>query len=142
MSPPSIFASPRFRSSALLVVLSQLLEAGSEIFRKLGADASTASASVPQWTGLSTLGSPWVWAAVLAALGAFGLWLLALRRLELGVAFVLGSVVHIFVAAGSWLFLGEHISGARGFGILLIVAGLIVVARSQADLEVRAEIET
>lgn len=133
MSPPS--TSTQFRTSAALVVLSQFLEALSEIFRKLGADATTANASLPQWTGLGTLGSPWVWAAVLAALGAFGLWLLALRHLELSVAFVLGSVVHLFVAVGSWLLLGEHISGTRGMGILCIVAGLIVVARSQADLE-------
>lgn len=139
MSPPSSPSSARFRRSAALVVLSQLFEAGSELFRKLGADATAAESAFPQWTGLATLGSPWVWAAVVAALVAFALWLLALRRLELGVAFVLGSVVHVFVAAGSWFILGEQISWARGAGIFFIVAGLVVVARSQADLETRVE---
>ncbi|MBS0657232.1 MAG: EamA family transporter [Verrucomicrobia bacterium] len=121
--------------------MSQVFEAASEVLRKLGADATAATqlSVFPQWTGLSTLGSPWVWAAVVAALAAFGTWLVALRHLDLGVAFVLGSVVHIFVAAGSWLVLGEHISPIRAVGILFIVAGLVVVARSQADLETRTE---
>lgn len=77
---------------------------------------------------------------MLTALGAFGLWLLALRHLELSVAFVLGSVVHLFVAVGCWLLLGEHILGARGIGILCVVADLIVVARSQADLELERRV--
>lgn len=135
-SPPS---RRRAIASIALVFASQLFEATSEILRKLGADASSSITWLPQWTGLATLGSPWTWAAILAALAAFGLWLVALKHLDLGVAFIFGSVVHLFVALGSWLVLGERFSLARSIGIAFIVAGLVVVARSQAVLEKRVE---
>jgi len=58
-----------------------------------------------------------------------------LRFLPLGLAFALTNGVHIFVPLGSWFFLGEHISLLRGSGILVIIAGILLLAQSVAKVE-------
>jgi len=39
------------------------------------------------------------------------------------------------VPIGSWLFLGEHISLLRASGILIIIAGILLLAQSVAKVE-------
>lgn len=141
-SSPGSPARARLLIPFVLVVVSQIFEAASEILRKLAADTTRAAAApdlLPAWTGVAALLTPWTWAAIAAGLVAFALWLWALRRLALSLAFLLASVVHVFVAAGSWWILGEKLSAGRVAGIALIILGLCVVARTAAAEE-RAEV--
>lgn len=74
------------------------------------------------------LASPMVW----GGMGCFGtsvaLWLLVLAKLEVSVAYPLTSLGLVLTAcAGVWL-LGETFSLQKVLGILLIVAGVLVLS--------------
>lgn len=55
------------------------------------------------------------------------LYTLALRQIDVSVAFVMGALSFVAVALLSRLVLGEKISGVRGIGLLLILAGVAVM---------------
>jgi len=127
---PGLFWNP-----FLQIFLTVLLTAAAQILLKVGADFSAANNSIWSWLGLAELGSWWTWLGILAFVASFGGWLYALRFLPLGLAFALTNGVHIFVPLGSWLFLGEHIGLLRGGGILVIIAGILLLAQSVAKAE-------
>ena len=127
---PGLFWNPY-----LQIFLTVLLTAAAQILLKVGADSSTAHDSLWSWLGLAELASWWTWLGILAFVASFGGWLYALRFLPLGLAFALTNGVHIFVPIGSWLFLGEHIGLLRGGGILVIIAGILLLAQSVAKVE-------
>ena len=127
---PGLFWNPY-----LQIFLTVLLTAAAQILLKIGADGSAANNSLWSWLGLAELASAWTWLGILAFVASFGGWLYALRFLPLGLAFALTNGVHIFVPLGSWLFLGEHIGLLRGSGILVIIAGILLLAQSVAKVE-------
>jgi len=127
---PGLFWNPFVQ-----IFFTVLLTAAAQILLKVGADFSAANNSVWSWLGLAELGSWWTWLGIFAFVASFGGWLYALRFLPLGLAFALTNGVHIFVPLGSWLFLGEHISLLRGSGILIIIAGILLLAQSVAKVE-------
>jgi multidrug transporter EmrE-like cation transporter len=127
---PGLFWNP-----FLQIFLTVLLTAAAQVLLKIGADYSAANNSFWSWVGLAELGSWWTWLGIFAFVASFGGWLYALRFLPLGLAFALTNGVHIFVPIGSLLFLGEHISLLRGSGILVIIAGILLLAQSVAKAE-------
>jgi multidrug transporter EmrE-like cation transporter len=127
---PGLFWNPY-----LQIFLTVLLTAAAQILLKIGADGSAANNSVWSWLGLTELASGWTWLGIVAFVASFGGWLYALRFLPLGLAFALTNGVHIFVPIGSWLFLHETISLLRGSGILVIIAGIVLLAQSVAKAE-------
>jgi multidrug transporter EmrE-like cation transporter len=129
---PGLFWNPY-----LQIFLTVVLTAAAQILLKIGADGSAANDSVWSWLGLTELASGWTWHGIAAIVASFGGWLYALRFLPLGLAFALTNGVHIFVPIGSWLFLHENISLLRGSGILVIIAGIVLLAQSVAKAEVK-----
>jgi multidrug transporter EmrE-like cation transporter len=127
---PGLFWNPY-----LQIFLTVLLTAAAQILLKAGADFSARNDSVWSWIGLAELGSVWTWLGIMALVASFGGWLYALRFLPLGLAFALSNGVHIFVPLGSWFFLHEQISFLRGSGILVIIAGILLLAQSVVKVE-------
>jgi drug/metabolite transporter (DMT)-like permease len=76
----------------------------------------------------AALSSPGVLVAIACYVFSFFTWMLILRITTLSKAFPLSSVVFVAVLLGSWLELGEHISGLHWLGVLVIVAGIGVMA--------------
>ena len=73
-----------------------------------------------------------------AAVGlSFFSWISAIRALPLGVAFPLTNAVQVLVPLSCWMFLGEAINFQRWCGILLVVIGLMTVAKTYARLDER-----
>jgi drug/metabolite transporter (DMT)-like permease len=61
---------------------------------------------------------------------SFLVWLLALRRYEVSQifpAFIAASFAGVIV--GSWLLLGESMTGMRGLGIAIVAVGLVLLMR-------------
>ena len=135
LSVPAKPAPGLFWNPYLQIFFTVLLTAAAQILLKVGADGSAADDSLGSWLGVHELASGWTWLGILAFVASFGGWLYALRFLPLGLAFALTNGVHIFVPLGSWLFLGEHISLLRGSGILIIIAGILLLAQSVAKVE-------
>ena len=62
-------------------------------------------------------------------LGTF-FWLITLSRLELSVAYPFVSLNHVVIFLLAWLVLKEQISPLRAVGVVIICAGMLLVARS------------
>ncbi len=122
---------PWYLSPYLHLAINGLLVTASELLLKRGATA-TAHVPVPRWlawTGITALGSWWVWAGIACYIASFLNWLHVLRWVPLSVAFPIASSVHALIPLGAWLLLGETISPLRWSGIALIVLGIGFIAQ-------------
>jgi multidrug transporter EmrE-like cation transporter len=72
----------------------------------------------------------WLIAGTALHILALGLWVLGLRHVELTVAYPFISLGFILVSLLSWMFLNESVSAARLMGMLLICAGVVLIART------------
>jgi multidrug transporter EmrE-like cation transporter len=61
---------------------------------------------------------------------SLGVWVLALSRVDVSVAYPMLSVGYVVNALAAWLLFSEHLSPARLAGIGVIIVGVWVVARS------------
>jgi drug/metabolite transporter (DMT)-like permease len=102
---------------------------------KRGAAETANPNSSWSWTGLSGLGSIYVWIAIAFVILSLITWLNVLRYLPLSIAFPISQAVHILVPLGSWLILGENIITLRWIGIAFVSLGLAIVAKPVARLE-------
>ena len=108
----------------------------SEVLLKMGADAAEPLSRLPQWiSGVSALASGWTWLGILFYILSFASWLHVLRFLPLTIAFALINVVHVLVPIGSRLFLRDHVPLQRWVGIVMILAGILMVVRPVASAE-------
>ncbi|HRO58629.1 MAG TPA: SMR family transporter [Burkholderiaceae bacterium] len=73
--------------------------------------------------------NPWTIAGLLAYGLSFVLWLLALRDVPLTIAYPFMGLTLVLVAIFGVALLGETLGPARLFGMLLICAGLVLLAR-------------
>ena len=104
---------------------------------KIGATQTLVHGTAAEWLGYSGLTSGWVWGAIFCLILSFLCWIYVLQHLPLSVAFPLTNVVHVTIPISSWIFLGEAISVWRLFGIIVVVAGLALVAKPVARLDER-----
>ena len=72
----------------------------------------------PVWLGLSCYGVSAV------------LWLVVLSRLDLSYAYLMLASMYVLIPLISWLFLGEQVPPMRWVGMVVVVLGVVIVARS------------
>lgn len=123
------------RNPWLHLVISIICVTIYELLLKRGATETANPNSSWAWTGLSGLGSGYVWIAIVFVILSLITWLYVLRYLPLSIAFPISQAVHVFVPLGSWLVLGENIVTLRWIGIALVSLGLAIVAKPVARLE-------
>ena len=117
----------------LLIIATDINESIAQIFLKKGLN----------WVGmdnittgnladffLKSFTSPFVWAWMAVFLINFFLWITVLSRVDLSVAFPVGSTSYIYVPLLSILFLHEVMNPMRWAGIILIIAGIHFVSKS------------
>jgi multidrug transporter EmrE-like cation transporter len=104
---------------------------------KLGATATASTPAPLSSLGVSALASGWTWVAIVCFIVSFVTWLQVLRRMPLHIAFSLTTIEYVLVPTCAWLFLGETVSFSRWCGILLIVAGVVVIAKPATKAEER-----
>lgn len=74
--------------------------------------------------------NPWVFSGFVSAFIASLAWMAAMTRFDLGYAYPFMSLAFVIVMVFGVLFLGETMSLAKLAGTLLVVAGLVVIARA------------
>ncbi len=77
---------------------------------------------------LAALGSWWVPAGIVASLVSTAAWLVVLSRLDLAVAYPLGSLNYVLVTLLSATVLSETVPPLRWAGTALILAGILIIA--------------
>ena len=120
-------------ATATLIVTGVLLNAFAQLLLKIGVTPlgplSVAADNVLP-TALRVL-SQW---PVLGGLACYvvsvGVWIVALSRVEVSVAYPMLSLGYVVNAIAAWWLLGEPMSAMRGAGVLLILGGVWLVARS------------
>jgi multidrug transporter EmrE-like cation transporter len=90
-------------------------------------DASTLFASI----GVLARSPPF-WAGMICYAGSLCVWLAALSKAPVSVAYPMLSLGYIVVAWASVVWLGETLSITKIFGIALICVGVVLVSRSPA----------
>ena len=111
----------------VLLLLAVALLSVSQVLQKVGAARRLAGKQTPQeW--LAALWSPELVGAAVAIVAGTALWLLVLYRMDVSRAFPFLSLGSVLVVAVSRFYLKERVSAYRWIGVLLIAAGIALVA--------------
>src|SRR5215831_14226701 len=73
--------------------------------------------------------TPWLGLGIALHMTALGLWVMGLRRVELSIAYPFIALGLVFVSLLSWGVLDERPQSAYWLGLMLIITGVLVVAR-------------
>ncbi len=115
----------------LILVASVTLSSLGHFLLKIGASKIRWIVGNPFATNIgSVLGSPTLWAGVCFHGGALVLWVFALARMDLGYAYPFLALGYVLVFLLSILVLGEPWSAARVGWMALIIAGVVLIART------------
>ena len=116
-----------------LVMLGVLLNAGAQLLLKAGTNrvgefAFSADNILPIGIRLAT--SPPIIAGLACYVVSVAVWILALSRVPVSVAYPMLSVGYIVNAVGAWLLFSESMTAQKLVGIGFIIVGVWLVARS------------
>jgi len=79
---------------------------------------------------LKIMVSPWIVIGLVIYVGSVGVWLMVLSRAPVSIAYPLSSLGYVTSALAAYYLLGEDLSMLRIAGILVILVGVYMVARS------------
>jgi len=74
--------------------------------------------------------NPWVFSGMTLHGTALVFWLWALSRVDISFAYPFLALGYVFIGIMAWVWLGESLSLIRISGMLLIIAGLVVLSQS------------
>jgi multidrug transporter EmrE-like cation transporter len=116
-----------------LVLTGVLLNAIAQLLLKAGA-GSLAGVELRPANAVLIAGRLLASLPVIAGLGCYALsvvvWILALVRVEVSVAYPMLSLGYVVNAVAAWWLFNESLSGARVAGIAVILVGVWLVART------------
>jgi multidrug transporter EmrE-like cation transporter len=119
-----------------LILTGVLLNAVAQLLLKAGA-GSLAGVQLRAGNALLIAGRLIGSAPILAGLACYVLsvvvWILALARVEVSVAYPMLSIGYVVNALAAWWLFGENLSGARLAGIGVILLGVWLVARTSGS---------
>jgi multidrug transporter EmrE-like cation transporter len=120
-------------SAFTLILTGVLLNAAAQLALKasvgsMGVISLTMNTAVPVFARLST--EPWLW----VGLACYGIsvivWILALSRVDVSIAYPMLSIGYVVNALAAWSLLGEELTAQRVGGIGIIIVGVFVLTRS------------
>jgi drug/metabolite transporter (DMT)-like permease len=74
--------------------------------------------------------NPWIVFGMVVYVGSVGVWLMVLSRAPVSMAYPMASLGYITSAIAAYFLLGENLSLIRITGIIVILIGVFMVARS------------
>jgi multidrug transporter EmrE-like cation transporter len=116
-----------------LVLTGVLLNAIAQLLLKAGAGAISDIDLKPA-NALAIAGKVMFNLPIIAGLGCYAIsvvvWILALSRVEVSIAYPMLSVGYVLNAVAAWWLFGESLGAMRVAGIAVIIVGVWLVARS------------
>lgn len=83
------------------------------------------------WSSASTLaGNLWLWLGLICYAVSVVVWLLALSRVDVSIAYPMLSIGYVVNALAAWHLFGESLGQGRLIGIGVIIIGVYILARS------------
>ncbi|MEI8055130.1 MAG: EamA family transporter [bacterium] len=116
-----------------LILLAVVFNTVAQLALKTGIDR--VGAFVFHWSNfipviLKLVISPWVIVGLFIYVGSVGIWLMVLSRTPISIAYPLSSLAYVTSAIAAYYLLGENLSTLRIAGIIVILVGVYMVARS------------
>ena len=117
----------------LFIITGVLLNAIAQLSLKasvseMGAISVSMSTAWP--VALRLMSEPWLWVGLMCYGVSVIVWILALSRVDVTIAYPMLSIGYIVNALAAWAMLGEVLGPGRILGIGIITVGVIVLARS------------
>lgn len=116
-----------------LVLTGVLLNAIAQLALKASVnDTGVIGLDLPSlWSSLHTLlASTWLWLGLVCYAVSVLVWLLALSRVDVSIAYPMLSIGYVVNAIAAWHLFGESLGQGRLAGIGIIIIGVFVLARS------------
>lgn len=120
------------RHTLVMIVVSVLLNAAAQLLikagtRVLGVIDVRGDALVGSALGVAT--QPYVLGGLACYVLSVGIWIAALSRVDVSLAYPMLSLGYIVNALAAWLLFGEALTPAKVVGTLIILVGVVVLAR-------------
>jgi multidrug transporter EmrE-like cation transporter len=120
------------RLTLAMIVVSVLLNAAAQLLLKagtrvLGVIDVQAGALVGSALGVAT--QPFVLGGLACYVASVAIWIAALSRVDVSVAYPMLSLGYIVNALAAWALFGEALTPAKMVGILVILFGVVILAR-------------
>jgi len=120
-------------SAFALIIVGVLLNACAQLLLKAGVKATGQIdfGGAQLWRAAQTLAfEPHILGGLACYVASVAVWILALSRVEVSIAYPMLSVGYIVTAIAAWYLFGENLSATRIAGIVVIIVGVYLVARS------------
>ena len=117
----------------LLILGAVLLGTLAQLLLKAGTNAvgSFAFSGANLWpVGWQLATQPLILGGILSYGLSLIVWIMALSRVEVSMAYPMVSIGYVLTAIAAWQLLGESLSATRITGIGIIILGVLLVARS------------
>lgn len=119
--------------SFALILVGVLLNAAAQLLLKAGTNAvGTFEFAIGNVVpvGLRLMLEPHIAGGIACYVVSVVVWIMALSRVEVSVAYPMLSIGYIVNALAAWYLFGEAVTGIRFAGIGFIVVGVFLIARS------------
>lgn len=116
-----------------LILLAVLLNAVAQLLLKAGTNtfpAMSLDGSGFVLSGLRILLEPHIFAGLACYGMSFTIWIVALSRVDVSIAYPMISIGYVVGAPAAWYLFGEPLSVQKLAGIGVIIVGVVLVARS------------
>ena len=117
-----------------LIILNDILDSVAQLCMKKGSAQTGISLitfhNIVEF-GVRSLSSWLIWSGKIIYLASFLLWLVIIYYVDLSIAMLLGSVAYVLVPIISIIFLHEHVSPIRWFGIAFVMLGIYFISQSK-----------
>lgn len=117
----------------VIVVAGVLLNAAAQLMLKAGTRAlgelSLASGALISMA-IGVITQPFILGGLACYVVSVGLWIIALSRVDVTIAYPMNSIGYVVNAVLAWQLFGEQLGPGRIVGIAIILAGVVVLARS------------
>ena len=119
--------------SFALILTGVLLNAAAQLLLKAGVERVGVIGLT--WNSIVSSGfrlalEPYILGGLLCYVVSVVVWILALSRVDVSIAYPMLSIGYVVTALAAWALLGESLSMVRIVGIAVIILGVFLVARS------------
>ncbi|RYY94634.1 MAG: 4-amino-4-deoxy-L-arabinose transferase [Comamonadaceae bacterium] len=121
-------------STFSIIFAGVLLNSAAQLMLKAGAKTlgvvSIGSASSLAQAAWGAATQPWIVFGLVCYFVSAALWVVALTKVDVTVAYPMLSMGYVIAAVLAWHFFGESLNAGRVLGIAIILIGVVVLGRS------------